>query len=143
MKSPGVEIRPIRQMSGSAHFNEVFFTDVRIPDDRRVGPVGAGWKVALTTLMRERYGMRACTGPDFDEAFALARDLTLEDGPALADAAVREKLAEWYARTQALRFTKFRTMTALSRGETPGPESSSPSWWRRTSCRRSLPGGST
>ncbi len=124
MKSPGVEIRPIRQISGSAHFNEVFFTDVRIADDRRVGPVGAGWKVALTTLMRERYGMRASPGPDFDEAFALARDLTLEDGPALGNAAVREKLAEWYTRTQGLRFTKFRTMTALSRGQTPGPESS-------------------
>ena len=124
MKSPGVEIRPIRQISGSAHFNEVFFTDVRIPDDRRVGPMGAGWKVALTTLMRERYGMRAAPGPDFEEAFALARALPLEDGPALANAAVREKLAEWYTRTQGLRFTRFRTMTALSRGQTPGPESS-------------------
>ena len=124
MKAPGVEIRPIRQMSGSAHFNEVFFTDVRIPDTMRVGPVGAGWKVALTTLMRERYGMRASPGPDFEEAFALARGMDLENGPALADAAVRERLAEWYTRTQGLRFTKFRTMTALSRGQTPGPESS-------------------
>ena len=124
MKAPGVEIRPIRQMSGSAHFNEVFFTDVRIPDTMRVGPVGAGWKVALTTLMRERYGMRASPGPDFEEAFALARGMDLENGPALADSAVRERLAEWYTRTQGLRFTKFRTMTALSRGQTPGPESS-------------------
>ncbi|HSU05128.1 MAG TPA: acyl-CoA dehydrogenase family protein [Acetobacteraceae bacterium] len=124
MHAPGVEVRPIRQMSGSSHFNEVFFTDVRIPDDRRVGEVGQGWRVALTTLMNERYGMREAPGPDFDELFDLARDLELEDGPALDNAAVQERLAEWYVRTQGLRFTKYRTMTALSRGQTPGPESS-------------------
>jgi alkylation response protein AidB-like acyl-CoA dehydrogenase len=124
MQSPGVEIRPIRQMSGSAHFNEVFFTDVRIPDDRRVGAIGQGWKVALTTLMNERYMMREAPGPDFEEIFELARGLKLEDGPALDDAAVQERLAEWYVRTQGLRFTKYRTMTSLSRGQTPGPESS-------------------
>ena len=73
MKTPGVEIRPIRQMSGSSHFNEVFFTNVRIPDTMRVGEVGAGWRVALTTLMNERYGMREAPGPDFDEVFELAR----------------------------------------------------------------------
>ena len=124
MDSEGLEIRPIRQMSGSSHFNEVFFNDVRIPDRMRVGAVGEGWRVALTTLMRERYGMRESPGPDFAELFELARGLTLEDGPALDNAAVKERLAEWYTRTQGLRFTRYRTMTALSRGETPGPESS-------------------
>jgi alkylation response protein AidB-like acyl-CoA dehydrogenase len=124
MASPGVEIRPIRQMSGSSHFNEVFFTDVRIPDTMRVGVVGHGWRVAMTTLMNERHGMREAPGPDFDELFELARSIELEDGPALDNAAVQEKLAEWYVRTQGLRFTKFRTMTSLSRGQTPGPESS-------------------
>ena len=124
MDSAGLEIRPIRQMSGSSHFNEVFFNDVRIPDSLRVGAVGEGWRVALTTLMRERYGMRESPGPDVAEVFEIARNLTLEDGPALDNAAVKEKLAEWYTRTQGLRFTRYRTMTALSRGETPGPESS-------------------
>ena len=124
MQTPGVEIRPIRQISGSSHFNEVFFTDVRIPDTMRVGEVGKGWRVALTTLMNERYGMREAPGPDFTEVFELARSVELEDGPALENAAVRERLAEWYVRTQGLRFTKYRTMTALSRGQTPGPESS-------------------
>ncbi len=124
MASPGIEIRPIRQMSGAAHFNEVFFTDVRIPDTMRVGAIGNGWRVALTTLMHERHGMREAPGPDFNELFELARNLELEDGPALDDAAVQERLADWYVRTQGLRFTKFRTMTALSRGQTPGPESS-------------------
>ncbi len=124
MATPGVEIRPIRQMSGSSHFNEVFFTDVRIPDTMRVGAVGNGWRVAMTTLMNERHGMREAPGPDFDELFELAQNIELEDGPALDNAAVQEKLAEWYVRTQGLRFTKFRTMTSLSRGQTPGPESS-------------------
>jgi len=124
MASPGVEIRPIRQMSGSSHFNEVFFTDVSIPDAMRVGAVGGGWRVAMTTLMNERHGMREAPGPDFTELFELARNIELEDGPAIDNAAVQEKLAEWYVRTQGLRFTKFRTMTSLSRGQTPGPESS-------------------
>jgi alkylation response protein AidB-like acyl-CoA dehydrogenase len=124
MKAPGVTIRPIRQLTGSAHFNEVFFDNVRIPDAMRIGAVGQGWRVALTTLMNERHGMREAPGPDFAELFELARQLELEDGPALDNAAVQERLAEWYTRTQGLRFTKFRTMTALSRGQTPGPESS-------------------
>ncbi len=119
MKTPGIEIRPIRQVSGSSHFNEVFFTNVRIPDSRRVGPVGAGWKVALTTLMNERHGMRDAPGPDFSELFRLAQEIDLID-----DDAVQEKLAEFYVRSQGLKFTKFRGMTALSRGQTPGPESS-------------------
>jgi len=124
MKTPGIEIRPIRQVSGSAHFNEVFFTNVRIPDSRRVGPVGGGWKVALTTLMNERHGMRASPGPDFPELFRLAQEVELEDGPAIDNAAVQQKLAEVYVRSEGLKFTKFRGMTALSRGQTPGPESS-------------------
>jgi alkylation response protein AidB-like acyl-CoA dehydrogenase len=124
MKSPGIEIRPIKQISGQSHFNEVFFTDVRIPDSQRLGPVGAGWQVSLTTLMNERLAVGEAPGPDFTEIFELARRIELEDGPAIRDRSVREQLAEWYVRTEGLRLTKFRTMTALSRGETPGPEAS-------------------
>ena len=124
MKTPGVQTKPIRQVSGSSHFNEVFFTDVRIPDKMRVGPVGGGWKVALTTLMNERHGMRDSPGPDFAELFALACQIPLEHGPAIDNEAVRERLAEFYVRSQGLKFTKYRGMTALSRGQTPGPESS-------------------
>jgi alkylation response protein AidB-like acyl-CoA dehydrogenase len=124
MKSPGIAIRPIRQISGASHFNEVFFTDVRIPDSQRLGAPGEGWKVSLTTLMNERYtiGGRAVVG--VEDIFELARRIELDDGPALKNEAVREKLADWYVSTQGLKFSHFRTMTALSRGETPGPESS-------------------
>ena len=124
MKTPGVEIRPIKQMSGSSHFNEVYFYDVRIPDTQRLGPVGAGWRVAITTLMNERYAAGENPGPDFEELLEVARIVDLEDGPAIDNPAVKERLAEFYVRSQGLRFTKFRAMTSLSRGQTPGPESS-------------------
>ncbi|MDP6346608.1 MAG: acyl-CoA dehydrogenase family protein [Alphaproteobacteria bacterium] len=124
MHSPGIEVRPIRQVNGAANFNEVFFTDVRIPDSQRLGAVGEGWKVSLTTLMNERFAVGVAPPPDFDEIFDLVRDLELEDGPALDNAVVRDRLADWYVRQQGLKNAHFRTMTALSRGETPGPESS-------------------
>jgi alkylation response protein AidB-like acyl-CoA dehydrogenase len=119
MRSPGIEIRPIHQMSGASHFNEVFFTDVRVPDAQRLGAVGQGWKVSLTTLMNERLAVGEVHRPDVEDLLELARSLMLT-----GNAAVRERIAEWYARTQGLKFTRFRTMTALSRGQTPGPENS-------------------
>ena len=124
MKTPGVEIRPIKQMSGSSHFNEVYFNDVRIPDTQRLGPVGAGWRVAITTLMNERYAAGENPGPDFEELLEVARIVDVEDGPAIDNPAVKEKLAEFYVRSRGLKYTKFRAMTSLSRGQTPGPESS-------------------
>ncbi len=124
MKSPGIEVRPIKQMSGAANFNEVYFSDVRIPDRQRLGAVGDGWKVSLTTLMNERFAVGVAPPPDFDEIFDLVRDTELEDGPALDNAMVRDRLADWYVRQQGLKNAHFRTMTALSRGDTPGPESS-------------------
>ena len=77
MKSPGVEVRRIKQISGTSNFNEVFFTDVRIPDEQRLGEVGSGWKVSLTTLINERLAVGDAPGPDFEDIFALARTLTL------------------------------------------------------------------
>jgi alkylation response protein AidB-like acyl-CoA dehydrogenase len=124
MHSAGIEIRRIKQISGASNFNEVYFTDVRIPDTQRLGAVGQGWGVAITTLMNERLTSGELRGPDWDELFTLARNVELEHGPALADPAVRERLADWYVRRQGLRWGRFRVMTALSRGETPGPENS-------------------
>jgi len=124
MKSPGIEIRPIKQISGASHFNEVFFTDVRVPDSQRLGGVGEGWKVSLTTLMNERYTIGGRIGVGVEDVFELARKIELDDGPALKNEAVRDKLADWYVSSQGLKYSHFRTMTALSRGETPGPESS-------------------
>ena len=124
MKSPGVEVRPIHQMSGGSEFNEVYFTDVRVKDSQRLGEPGQGWQVALVTLMNERLAVGGSAGPNYAEIMNLARDLPAGNGPALSDASFREKLADWYVQAEGLKLTRFRTMTALSRGQTPGPESS-------------------
>lgn len=119
MKDPAIEVRPIHQASGGREFNEVYFTDLRVPDSDRLGEVGAGWKVAIVTLMNERLAVGGSPGPDWGEIMAYAR----EQGT-LNDAAFRAKLADWYVAAQGYKLTKFRTQTALSKGETPGPESS-------------------
>ena len=126
MKSPGVEVRRIKQISGSSNFNEVFFTNVRVPDAQRLGKVGDGWKVSITTLMNERLAVGDAPGPDVDDIFQLARTVELDGEPAIRNAAVREKIATWYCQAQGLKYAKFRTITALSRGQTPGPESAIP-----------------
>lgn len=119
MKQKGVEAKPIHQASGGREFNEVYFTDVRIPDSDRLGEVGEGWKVAIVTLMNERLAVGGSPGPDWKEIMDYARDTG-----SLSDQAFREKLADWYVAAQGYSLTKFRTQTALSRGETPGPENS-------------------
>jgi len=124
MKSPGVEVRPIKQISGGANFNEVYFTDVKIPDEQRLGSVGDGWKVALTTLMNERLAVGDASGPDFQEAFNLACGQDLNGDLAIKDGSVRDKLADWYCQSSGLKYTKYRNISALSRGETPGPQAS-------------------
>jgi acyl-CoA dehydrogenase len=126
MKQPGVDIRPIKQASGGSGFNEIFFTDIKVPDSQRLGAVGQGWTVALTTLMHERLAVGGGQGGGLDvpQLMHLARTLELEDGPAIKNAAVREKIADWYVRSAGLRYTTMRTMTALSKGQQPGPEAS-------------------
>ena len=125
MHDPGVEVKPIHQMSGGSGFNEVFFTDVRVKDGQRLGAVDDGWKVSLVTLMNERLAVGGASGAGWTEFMAAARDLPGLDGaPALKDQALREKLADWYVQAEGLKHTRNRTMTALSRGQTPGPESS-------------------
>ena len=124
MKSPGVEVRPIRQITGGANFNTVRFDDVRVPDAQRLGEEGGGWGVALTTLMNERVSVGDAPGPNLEQALALARSVELHDQPAIKNQAVRSQLAKWHCETAGLKYTKYRSISALSRGETPGPENS-------------------
>jgi alkylation response protein AidB-like acyl-CoA dehydrogenase len=124
MHAPGIEVRPIHQASGGSDFNEVYFTDVRVKDSQRLGAVDDGWRVALVTLMNERLAVGGGTGVDYAMIMRLARELSTESGPAMKNQAFREKLADWYVQSEGLKLTRFRTMTALSRGQTPGPESS-------------------
>jgi alkylation response protein AidB-like acyl-CoA dehydrogenase len=127
MHAPGVDVRPIHQMSGSSEFNEVFINDLRIRDRQRLGAVDDGWRVSLVTLMNERaaIGNVASSAWTAQTVMSLAADMRGIDGtPALESSALRERLADWYVQAEGLRLTGLRTLTALSRGETPGPENS-------------------
>ena len=125
MADPGIEARPIHQMSGGSGFNEVFFTNVRVPDTQRLGEINDGWRVSLVTLMNERLAVGGPSGAGWRLFMDAARNVTGLDGaPALKDQVVREKIADWYVQTEGLRHIRNRTVTALSRGQTPGPESS-------------------
>ena len=105
MKSPGVEVRPIKQVNGQSGFNEVFFTDLRIPDHQRLGAVGQGWKVSLTTLMNERMSIGAGMPTGFPEMLDFCCEFETGDGLAVDDPAVRSKLAQWAVRTSGLKYT--------------------------------------
>jgi alkylation response protein AidB-like acyl-CoA dehydrogenase len=126
MKDPGIEVRPIKQMAGSSEFNEVFFTDVRVNDSHRLGDVGDGWKVSLTTLMHERVavGGKPATAPGVKEMIELAKAIDTEEGNALEQSHVRQKIADVYIQDRGIALTRMRTISALSSGRTPGPESS-------------------
>ena len=124
MKSPGIEVKPIKQISGGANFNEVYFTDVKIPDSQRLGAIGDGWKVSLTTLMNERLAVGDASGVDFQEIFELTKESDFNGENAISNGGVREKLADWYCEYAGLKYTKMRNISALSRGDTPGPDAS-------------------
>ena len=124
MKSPGVDIRPIKQVNGQSGFNEVYFDDVRIPDSQRLGEVGDGWRVSLTTLMNERLAIGGSIATGVPEIQELVDALPMGNGRAVDNPAVRSKLADWHAKAAGLRNTAARSLSALSKGETPGPENS-------------------
>jgi alkylation response protein AidB-like acyl-CoA dehydrogenase len=124
MRTPGIDVRPIEQISGKSFFNEVYFTDVRIADSQRLGDVGGGWKAALVTLMNERLAVGGAKGANWSEVMELAKRLPAASGTVLEDGGFRQRLADWYIQAEGIKLTRFRTMTALSRGQAPGPESS-------------------
>ncbi|MEN8722348.1 MAG: acyl-CoA dehydrogenase [Alphaproteobacteria bacterium] len=124
MKSPGIEVRPIKQVNGNSDFNEVFFTDLRVSDAQRLGDVGQGWIVALTTLMNERLAIGGGMATGFPELLSFVQGLDFDGTPAIKDGAVRERLADWHVLSAGLKHTSSRMISALSKGETPGPEAS-------------------
>ena len=127
MSDPAIETRPIRQISGSSSFNEVFIDNLRVPDSARLGGVSEGWKVALTTLMNERFSIsvgRASGGARAEELIDLATRVERNGRPAIEDDEVRARIADFIARQRGLEFTSYRVMTSLSRGQAPGEEGS-------------------
>jgi acyl-CoA dehydrogenase len=124
MRSSGIEIRPIKQANGQSGFNEVYFTDVRVPDAQRLGPVDEGWRVSLTTLMNERLSIGSGMPTGFPELFTYCMEAQIDGRAAIDDRLVRSRLATFATRSSGLKYTGMRAITALSKGETPGPENS-------------------
>ncbi|MCB0864698.1 MAG: acyl-CoA dehydrogenase family protein [Solirubrobacterales bacterium] len=120
MHAPGVTVRPLRQITGASGFNEVFFDGVELPEDATVGPVDAGWQVAMTTLMFERMAVLAALDqmPFAPEDFVMG----VLDHPGLDDGRVKQVLAEITAEVTGLQFTAYRALSALGAGGIPGPE---------------------
>ena len=121
MRAPGIEVRPLRQISGESEFNEVFMTDVRIPDENRIGEPGDGWRVAMTTLMFERMSIGSATGGytfPFERLVALART---HGRPGALD---RQALAGVYTRYKILDLLNARVLSKLRKGEIPTAEGS-------------------
>lgn len=125
MQAPGVEVRPLRQMTGGASFNEVFLTDVRVPDDHRLGDVNGGWTVALTTLLNERASIGAGSAEsgglgnigNTSRLIAMLRHFGLDQDPIF-----RQDLARLYSAFRVARWNNLRAMDKTKAGQPPGPE---------------------
>jgi alkylation response protein AidB-like acyl-CoA dehydrogenase len=135
MKQDAVQVRPLRQITGEAEFNELFIEGARIPEENVVGGVGNGWKVALTTLMNERAGLgfafQIRMRQLLDDVIALAADRGLLENPLYADA-----LAELHVRCESVRLLAWKGLTDTERYGQPGPEGSLVKWlWSDTNQR--------
>jgi alkylation response protein AidB-like acyl-CoA dehydrogenase len=128
MHSPGVEVRPLRQITGDPEFNEIFFTDVRVPRESMLGQPGEGWNVAMTTLLHERgtlgFALTAALERQLRSLIRLAKQPTPDGSVPAEDPVVRDEIAREWIDLQALRFTNYRSLTALQKTGVPGPEGS-------------------
>ena len=128
MRSPGVSVRPLKQMTGESEFNEVFFENVSVPVDNVVGRVNGGWDIAIATLMFERGTLGASLQITFkrqiERLIELSRKLIRNGRPASEDPLIRQKLAQIYAEIEIFRLNQMRTLTRMSKTGVPGPEGS-------------------
>ncbi len=128
MHSPGVTVRPLRQMTGEEEFNQLFFDDVRVPRKNLLGPQGGGWGVALTTLMNERATLSlsivARFGNTFEDLKRLALRAIEENTTPLSPRVIRQALAQFYIDVESMKYLAYRNFSRLLRGGTPGPEGS-------------------
>jgi alkylation response protein AidB-like acyl-CoA dehydrogenase len=128
MKSPGVEVRPLRQMTGESEFGEIFFRDVRVPKENVLGKLNDGWNVAVSTLMYERgsYGARLhlIFKRNIGRLIELARTLRRNGHTAAQDPLIRQKLAQCYAEIEIMRLNQMRAFSRITATGVPGPEGS-------------------
>ena len=123
MHSPGVDVRPLTQITGDPEFNEIFFTDVRVPKDSILGKPGDGWKVAMTTLLHERGTLGFALTAKLEQALKRLVTTAKRQGRD-TDPLVRDRVAALWIDLQALRYTNYRSLTALMKTGVPGPEGS-------------------
>jgi len=128
MKSPGIEVRPLRMMSGDASFNEMFFTNVQVPAENVLGNVNDGWHVALTALGNERVsistGRYMVLKREFEQLLQRVKDTKRNGRPLTNDPLIRQKLAQVHVDLEAFRLNTLRAVTAPQKGSAPGPEGS-------------------
>jgi alkylation response protein AidB-like acyl-CoA dehydrogenase len=126
MRTPGISVRPLVQITGDAEFNEVFFEDVRVPKTNIVGELNRGWQVAVTTLMFERanMGIGFQLEPVLRQLIDLSKRLVCNGRPAWEDGAVRQRLMQLLIEVRAIKYNGYRQLTRQLRGVPPGPEGS-------------------
>jgi alkylation response protein AidB-like acyl-CoA dehydrogenase len=128
MKAPGVDVRPMRQMTGEAEFNEVFFDNVEVPAENLVGNEGDGWGIAITTLMFERTVGDVTMGARYEklieELMGMAQTVKNAGRPAIEDPLIRQKLAQHYIEVMVLKYHGIRNFSKTMKGGVPGPEGS-------------------
>jgi alkylation response protein AidB-like acyl-CoA dehydrogenase len=128
MHSPGITVQPLRQLTGEAEFNQMFFEDVRVPRKNLLGPLNGGWGVALTTLMNERATLSLAIVMRFQNIFQdlaeLARRVMREGTSRLEPRLIRDTLAQFYIDVESMKYLAYRNFSRLQRGGTPGPEGS-------------------
>jgi alkylation response protein AidB-like acyl-CoA dehydrogenase len=128
MHSPGVEVRPLRQMTGESEFCELFFHNVKVPTENVLGQVGDGWNVAIGTLMHERStlgaGMQITFKRQFDRLVQLSHTIERNGHPAAEDPVMRQKLAQSYVDIEIMRLNQMRSITRINQKGVPGPEGS-------------------
>jgi alkylation response protein AidB-like acyl-CoA dehydrogenase len=132
MEQDAVQVRPLRQITGEAEFNELFLEEARIPDENIVGGEGNGWNVAITTLMHERatlaFGLQVAVKIALGELFEHARHTKLNGASAAEDELIRDRLAQLYIESEVLRLNAYRGLTAIMKYGVPGPEGSLGKW---------------
>jgi alkylation response protein AidB-like acyl-CoA dehydrogenase len=127
MRSPGVTVKPLKQITGDSEFNEIFFEDVRVPKENLLGPLNAGWQVLVATLMHERFGISETIGGSeviFGQLVEMARTVALDGRSAADDDEIRQQIAQFAIEVTAKKYNGLRALSKRLKGQQPGAESS-------------------
>jgi alkylation response protein AidB-like acyl-CoA dehydrogenase len=127
MKSPGVTVRPLKQITGDSEFNEIFFEDVRVPKENLLGPINMGWQVLVSTLMHERFGIGETLGGTeqmLHQLVQVAKSVQINGRPAIEDNDIRQQIAQFAIEATAKKYNGLRSLSKRLKGQQPGPEAS-------------------